>query len=252
MSTQAQLLKQQAMERAAARRSPGALPVPGQEDMGESESVWGALLGAFLGLALALAGLAVGVGVLGLGGETKSYWFLNRASGFVAYLLLWASVVWGLLLSSKIAKRFAHPPALLDAHRFLSGAGLGFSLFHGLILMGDRYLIFPLTAVLVPFASSYEPLLVAAGQIGLWLSALLIATSYLRRWIGQRLWRGLHFSSFFAYWLVLIHAWLLGTDSGLLWVQALYLSTAGSVLFLTVYRLLERRGSRHPIQPNTS
>lgn len=248
MSTQAERLKQQAMERAAAQ--PGTeRPCAGVDENG---SLWGALLGTLTGLALALAGLAVGVGLLGLGGETKSYWYLNRASGAVAYLLLWGSVVWGLLLSSKFARGFARPPALLDAHRFLSGAGLGFSLFHGLILMGDRYLSFPLNAVLVPFASGYEPLLVAAGQIGLWLSVLLVVTSYLRRWIGQRLWRFLHFSSFAAYWLVLLHAWLLGTDSGLLGMQALYLSTGGAVLFLTLYRLLEGRGSRHRSQPAAS
>lgn len=245
MSAQAELLKQKALERSAARRQAASPPqaqatAAGPGDM-ENDSVWGAILGTLIGLALAGAGFAIGVGAFGLAGESQSFWYLSRASGFVAYLLLWGSVVWGLLLSSKIAKGAARPAALLDAHQFLSGVGLGFGFFHGLILMGDRYLAFPLAAVLVPFGSAYEPLLVAAGQIGLWLSALLIVTFYVRRWIGQKVWRWVHFSSFLAYWAVVVHAAALGTESSLPWVQLLYLITGGAVFFLTTYRILSGR-----------
>ena len=256
MSAQTELLKQQAIERTAARRAaanPGAAtPTPAQSKADRpsasvrpggdgDDSVWGAILGTIIGLALAGAGFAIGVGAFGLVGETQSFWYLSRSSGFVAYLLLWGSVIWGLLLSSKIAKGTARPAALLDAHQFLSGVGLGFGFFHGLILMGDRYLAFPLAAVLVPFGSAYEPLLVAAGQIGLWLSALLIATFYVRRWIGQKVWRWVHFSSFLAFWAVVVHAAALGTESSLPWVQLFYLVTGGAVLFLTTYRILTAR-----------
>lgn len=258
MTTQAQLLKQQAQERTAARRAatasapvadpahapilrpaPASLPL-----LDESDSIWGAILGTLMGLALAGAGFAIGVGAFGLTGETQSYWYLSRASGFVAYLLLWGSVAWGLLLSTKIAKGATRAPALLDAHQFLSGIGLGFAFFHGLILMGDRYLSFPLRAVLVPFAGEYEPRLVAAGQIGLWLSALLIVTFYVRKQIGQKLWRLIHYTGFLSFWLVLIHAAAMGTDSNYLWVQFLYLLSAGAILFLTVYRILTARSQR--------
>lgn len=264
MSIQAQLLKQQAIERTAARRSaashaiatpvaPPDTPATGQNsrptrpaasasvESDDSDSVWGAILGTLIGLTLAGAGFAIGIGAFGLVGETQSFWYLSRSAGFVAYLLLWGSVVWGLLLSSKIAKGAARPAALLDAHQFLSGVGLGFGFFHGLILMGDRYLAFPLRAVLLPFGSAYEPLLVAAGQIGLWLSALLIVTFYVRRWIGQKAWRWIHFSSFLAFWAVVYHAAALGTESGLLWVQFFYLLTGGAVFFLTTYRILTGR-----------
>lgn len=254
MSSQAELLKQQALERSAARKMAAgpsvpqvpnprpAAPLPQLADDGET--VWGALLGTLIGLALAVGGLAIGVGVVGLGGETQSYWYLSRAAGFVAYLLLWGSVVWGLLLSSKIGKGALRPAALLDAHQFLSGVGLGFAFFHGLILMGDRYLSFPLAAVLLPFAGEYEPVLVAVGQIALWLSALLIATFYVRQKIGQKRWRLIHYSGFLAFWLALAHAVFLGTESANLWVQLLYLLSGGAVIFLTVYRILTARGQR--------
>ena len=217
----------------AVRRRQPPDPIPD-----DHEIFWGAILGSLVGLGLAAAGLTIGLGVSGWTADTKSYWYLSRAAGFVAYLLLWGSVAWGLLLSSKIGKGKLRPPALLDAHQFLSNVAVGFTLFHGLILMGDRYLSFPLQAVLVPFAGDYKPILVAAGQIGLWLSLLVVVSFYVRTQLGQARWRAIHYSSFIAYWGVLLHAVLMGSDSQHLAVQALYLLTAGLVLFLTVYRVL--------------
>ena len=93
------------------------------------------------------------------------------------------------------------PPLLLDAHQFLSTAAVGFASFHGLVLMGDRYVSFPLLAIVVPFTGSYEPLLVAFGQIAIWLSVLLIGSFHLRRHLGGQAWRRLHYASFVAFCL---------------------------------------------------
>ncbi|MBE2235390.1 MAG: ferric reductase-like protein [Anaerolinea sp.] len=207
----------------------------------DNRGLAGVVLGALVGLSLAVAGFIAGVGASGLAGETTSFWYLSRAAGLVAYALLWGSVVWGLLLSSKIGQAALRPPLTLDAHQFLSNVAIGFAAFHGLVLMGDRYLSFPLQAVLVPFAGSYKPVLVAAGQIGLWLSLLLSISFVLRRRIGQRRWRQLHMLGFVAYWAALLHSVLIGSDSHAPWLQAFYLATAGGVLFLTFYRILAFR-----------
>ena len=195
-------------------------------------------MSALVGVALAAAGFVVGIGVTGLAEGTTSFWYLSRASGFVAYLLLWGSVVWGLLLSTGIGRAWMRPPQLLDAHQFLSTVGVGFAGFHGLVLMGDRYIRFPLRAVVVPFAASYEPLLVALGQIAMWLSVLLIASFHVRRRIGGRAWRRLHYASFAAFCLAFVHGILLGTETATLWATCLYLATAGPVIFLSLHRIL--------------
>ena len=212
-----------------------------------SLNLWGTLLGLLITLGLAGAGLLLGIGVTGLAGETKSFWYLSRAAGFVAYLLLWGSVVWGLMLSSKIGQRKLRPPALLDAHRFLSYVALGFAFFHGLVLMGDRYLSFPLNAVLVPFASEYKPTLVAAGQLALWLSLLVSLSFLVQKRIGRRAWRSLHYVSFAVYGLALMHSIWLGSESHLLVVKAMYLLTAEAVIFLTAYRISSRSGQRRTL-----
>ena len=121
---------------------------------------------------------------------------------------------------------------------------LGFAFFHGLVLMGDRYLSFPLQAVLVPFASTYKPILVAGGQLGLWFSLFVSLSFLVRKRIGQRRWRQFHYVSFVAFWIALIHAILLGTDTQLLVVKLFYLATAAPVIFLTFFRIFgARRGS---------
>ena len=196
------------------------------------------LLSTVVGATLATGGFAVGLGTTGIAEGSTSFWYLSRASGFVAYLLLWGSVVWGLLLSTGTGRRWMRPPHLLDAHQFFSTASVGFACFHGLVLIGDRYVSFPLATIVVPFAAGYERLLVACGQIALWLSVLLIGSFHLRRHIGGRAWRRLHYASFVAFWMALIHGLLLGSERATLWAGFLYLGTAAPVIFLSLQRVL--------------
>ena len=196
------------------------------------------VVSALVGGALAAAGFVVGVGATGVAAGTTSFWYLSRASGFVAYLLLWGSVVWGLLLSTGTGRAWIRPPQMLDAHQFLSSVSVGFASFHGLVLMGDRYIRFPLQAVIVPFAASYEPLLVACGQIAIWLAMLLIVSFHVRRRIGGRTWRRLHYASFAAFWLAFVHGIAVGTDTASVWATCLYVATAGPVIFLSLHRVL--------------
>jgi hypothetical protein len=55
------------------------------------------VVSAVAGIALATGGFVVGIGATSLAAGTTSFWYLSRATGFVAYLLLWGSVTWGLL-----------------------------------------------------------------------------------------------------------------------------------------------------------
>ena len=196
---------------------------------------WSVLLGGIVAIGLAAAGFILGVGAAGKAGETQSFWYLSRSAGLVAYALLWGSVVWGLLLSGRPGGRL-RPPALWDAHQFLSNTALGFAFFHALVLIGDRYANFPLSAILAPFAGSYKPALVALGQIALWLSLFLSLSFVVRKQIGQKAWRAFHYTAYGAFWLALLHSVLMGSDTNLLWVKWLYIGTAGAVALLTVWR----------------
>src|SRR5690242_11991815 len=107
--------------------------------------------------------------------EPKAYWYLSRSSAVVAYLLLWISMASGITISNKLAQIWLGGPTAFDLHQYTSLLGLGFALFHALILMGDQYINYTLGQVLVPFASdTYRPLWVGLGQIG-WYGLAIVS-----------------------------------------------------------------------------
>jgi len=68
-------------------------------------------------------------------------------------------------------------------------------------------------AALVPLASPWHAAAVAAGVVADWLTLMLAASFRLRKRIGQRGWRRLHYATFAAFVLALGHALTSGTTS---------------------------------------
>lgn len=174
-----------------------------------------------------------------LGPEPKAYWYLARASAFVAYGLLWLSMILGLTMTNKLARVWPGGPVAFDLHQHASLLGLAFALFHALVLLGDRYIGYTLPQLLMPFASTaYKPLEVGLGQIAVYLLALVGLSFYVRGLIGRKLWRSIHFLSFALFFLALLHGIGSGTDSAAPFATIFYWATGGTVLFATVYRVL--------------
>jgi len=70
---------------------------------------------------------------------SQTWWYLARATGITAWVLLALSVVWGLLLSTSVLKSWSTPKWLLDVHRFLGGLALVFTVLHLAGLVADSY-----------------------------------------------------------------------------------------------------------------
>ncbi|MBI4771872.1 MAG: hypothetical protein HY784_16030 [Chloroflexi bacterium] len=112
-------------------------------------------------------------------------------------------------------------------------------------MIGDHYIHFSPARVLIPFASAdYRPLWVGLGQIGFYLMGGVGLSFYVRRRMGARLWRLIHYLSFVVFLLALAHGLMSGTDSPSAWAQNLYWASGGSLLFLTIYRVLVSRFPR--------
>jgi predicted ferric reductase len=173
------------------------------------------------------------------GAQPKVFWYLSRSTAFVAMGMLWASMMLGVGITNKMARLWPGAPAAFALHEYLSLLGLGFAAFHGLILLGDQFSNFSLFQILIPFATTnYFPFWVGLGQLGFYAWAILVASFYVRKHIGQRTWRVLHYVSFLAYLGALVHGLASGTDSSLGWVQGFYWLTGGSFLFLFTYRMV--------------
>jgi predicted ferric reductase len=124
-------------------------------------------------------------------------------------------------------------------HEFVSLLGLAFALFHALILLGDHYINYKLAQILMPFGSvNYHPVWVGVGQIAFYVWAIISATFYVRQWIGSKAWKYIHYVSFFNFIIAVMHGIASGTDTPVNWAQATYWFMGGTVLFLTVVRVV--------------
>jgi hypothetical protein len=213
----------------------------------------GAAAGA-LAAAVALPAWAPALSTSLAGTEPKAYWYLARSSALVAYGLIWLAMVFGLLMTSKLARLWPGGPTAFDLHQHTSLLGLAFALFHALILLGDRYIQATFAQVLVPFAyPGPGPLWVGLGQLALYGLALVALSFYVKDRLGRRTWRLIHFMSFALFALALAHGVGAGTDSGTGLARLLYWASGGSILFLAIYRAGAARGrkTRGPARPNT-
>jgi predicted ferric reductase len=169
--------------------------------------------------------------------QPKLWWHLSRTSGLVSYALLTVSTLLGLLLSTKFAKSWPGASAAFSLHEHASILGLALGCFHAVVLLGDRHTPFTLAELLIPFGAAYRPAAVGLGQLTLYGTALLVSTFYVRKRIGQRVWRLIHFASFGVFAAALGHALAAGTDRLLVLVG---IAPAAAALFFAVYRALVR------------
>jgi sulfoxide reductase heme-binding subunit YedZ len=165
-------------------------------------------------------------------------WYVARAGGMLAFTLLTASVVLGLLLSRR--DRFESWPrfALEDVHRFVGLLAGTFIVIHGGALLFDGYLPFSLTNLLVPFTAPYRPLEVAAGVVAAELLAALALTNRYRDSLPYGFWRRAHYLNFAVWLLAFVHGITAGTDATTPWAISIYLASAAMVAALTAGRFL--------------
>jgi DMSO/TMAO reductase YedYZ heme-binding membrane subunit len=176
-------------------------------------------------------------------------WYAARAAGLAAFGLLTLGVWLGLAMSTRLlgGRRQA---TLLAWHDALAWMGLSALSLHVAALLVDPVVRFDLPAVLLPGASTWHPAAVAAGIVAGWLALALAVSFRFRRRIGRRAWRRLHYASFAAFGLALVHALTAGTDLAGSGGPILALLAAGPVLWLTLARvLLGRRTGRGRAQP---
>jgi DMSO/TMAO reductase YedYZ heme-binding membrane subunit len=142
------------------------------------------------------------------------WWYVARAGGVVAWALVVASCTWGLLHALRAFGRRPSPAWMLSTHRYLSALAVVFVGVHVVALLADSYVQFSLADVLVPTVSSWHPVAVAWGIVGMYLLVAVETTSLLRARLSPKVWRGVHVLSYVLLALVTIHFLTAGTDAG--------------------------------------
>lgn len=170
---------------------------------------------------------------------SQLWWYSARAGGLVAWALLTASVLWGLVLSAKLRPPRVRPAWMLDLHRYLGGIASIFVAVHVGSIILDSYTHFGPSDVLVPFASAWHPVAVAWGIVGLYLLLAVELTSLARRSLPQRLWRRVHMLAFPLWLFATVHFATAGTDATTMAARVAMIGAAGGVCALTGVRIEE-------------
>jgi DMSO/TMAO reductase YedYZ heme-binding membrane subunit len=169
--------------------------------------------------------------------SSTALWYASRATGVVSLVLLSAVLIIGILVNRQGRPRGAtggRPPgsalpglprfAVLGLHRNLSLLAVAFVAVHVLSAVADSFVSISLAAAIIPFASAYQPLWIGLGAVSLDLMAAVIVTSLLRRHLGRRVWRAVHWLAYGSWPVAVAHSIGSSTD----------LRRAGPLLDLTL------------------
>ncbi len=194
-----------------------------------------------------LAALVFVIGVVWSGADSQTVWYVIRATGVIAYVLLAMSVVLGLLITGRVVASGRPRFDVYEIHTFTSLLALAFGMAHALSLLLDNFVTFSPVQIFVPFTSDYRPVSVALGIIGIYLTAAVYGSFWLRRRIGYKRWRTFHYATFAAFVLLTVHAILSGADAHTLWMIAIMIASCLIVTGLTIYRAASLKpASRRP------
>ena len=171
-----------------------------------------------------------------------TFWLLARSSGITAYALVTLSVLAGLVLKSRPFARLK-PATVTNVHRALALNAIGAIVVHGVALVLDTTVKVSPLALVVPGLITYRPVATSIGVLAAELTVIVYASFSLRRRIGNRAWRALHWATYGIFALATVHGLAAGTDSSRPWAAALYFGAVGAVVFATAWRAFAPKGA---------
>ena len=183
------------------------------------------------------------------------WWYLSRISAMVAWALMALSMVWGVLLASRVFRGLDNPGWLKDLHKYLSTLTILMAGIHTTALTLDPFVHFTALDLIVPGRATYDgatptiELSLAIGVIAFWAMSIVYLTSLVMDKLPRWLWKSIHYLAYAIFFAVGIHAAFSGTDVGTWWYAAVSIAviTLGMlavIIRLTVVALAGRKSER--------
>lgn len=194
--------------------------------------------------------------------DPQIWWYISRISAMVAWALMSFSVVWGVLLASRVFRGLDNPSWLKDIHKYLSTLTVILAGVHTSALTLDPYVKFDIADILIPGVATYDgatPLIelaLAIGVIAFWVMTAVYATSLFMDKLPRWLWKGIHYSAYLVFFAIGIHAAYSGSDVGTWWYAAvsIWVITMGMLALIirfTVIALRDKRASKDAVIAET-
>jgi methionine sulfoxide reductase heme-binding subunit len=177
--------------------------------------------------------------------SSSAYWYLVRGTGVVALLLLTASVVIGILGSLRWASAPRWPRFAIDTlHRDISLLVIVLLVVHIVTSVLDSFAPIRLIDAVIPFVSKYRPLWLGLGALAFDILVALVLTSLVRRRLGYRTWRAVHWLAYASWPIAVLHGLGTGSDANAWWMLAITAACVGAVTWATLVRIARARSER--------
>jgi sulfoxide reductase heme-binding subunit YedZ len=176
--------------------------------------------------------------------RSQTWWYMSRASGMVAWVVLGITCMWGILLVTRMLKPADRPAWLLDLHRWLGALAVTTTAVHLATLVADSYVHFGWREILVPQASDWKRSAVSWGVIAFYLMVIIQLSSLMMKKLPRRLWHGIHLLSYVLFAVATVHGVKSGTDHSNTVFVMVGTGVATIVSFLSVARFLQGRAKR--------
>jgi ring-1,2-phenylacetyl-CoA epoxidase subunit PaaE len=168
------------------------------------------------------------------------FWFvIGRIGGLGSWLFLGVAVLLGLAQSSRWFSGRKATKTLYSMHQQASLLSIVMVFGHIVGLLANTTLAFRVQDLFVPFLSTFEPRAdVAWGIIAFYLLLAVQFSSKMRSHIPQKMWRGIHTTSFALFVFADIHSFTLGFDIPNPYVRWTAISFNYLIVSALLYRLV--------------
>lgn len=186
----------------------------------------------------------------------------SGTTGLVAIVILSLNILMGLLLSSRynFVRNWPHRRIpLYKMHNWTGYVALGIVLLHPVLLLFQSTVTFRVIDVLWPINSPQQPLINTAGAVAAYALVFIVVTSYFRARIGLRMWKIMHYTSYFAAPVFFVHGILTNPnldnkpadliDGGKFLVYACLLIVASAITWRVISGA--RRAKRPALRPTS-
>jgi len=148
----------------------------------------------------------------------QSVHIVAMTAGFTSYVLLWFTVMWGMMLGRGWGMtRFKHSQ-LYATHMTLALIGMTLGWGHAFIQLANPVGTVHLIDEFIPFSNGRDPIGIGAAVIATEIMTALLLSIPLQRKLGYGRWRALHSLAYASFTLIAAHVLLSGSDVYPIWV----------------------------------
>jgi methionine sulfoxide reductase heme-binding subunit len=172
-------------------------------------------------------------------------WYTTRGAGAVTLILLSSVVVLGVLSALRVQSESWPRFLTTGLHRNLALMTLVFLALHIVTAVVDPFTNLGWAAALIPFSSSYRTMWLGLGVISFELLVAIVVTSLVRGILGHSVWRAIHWLTYAAWPVGVVHGLGTGTDTWSVWMLAITAACVAAVGMAVALRL--NAGSTDPL-----